>query len=102
MRWAIAETGFSASSLTDAPTIMGTTYRDLVATGGIAYSYFNTNLNASTDWRLNTASRQAAFAAVYRTSTAISAPACSASTARSLHCRPSTVPFRPSGRVQFR
>lgn len=95
VRWGLAETGFSASSLSNSPSIMGTTYRDLVATGGVAYSYFNTNLNASTDWRLNTTTRRAAFAAVHRTSATAGASVCSASTVRSVPCRPARPPIKP-------
>lgn len=65
VRWGLAETGFSEASVRNSPSIMANTYDDMVATGGIALSYFNTNLNSTLDWRLNTTARKRAFGAIH-------------------------------------
>lgn len=69
--WGLAETGFSEASVKNTPTIMSNTYNDLLSTGGIAFAYFNTHLNSSLDWRLNTTARKNAFNAIHKDSATI-------------------------------
>lgn len=69
--WGLAETGFTEASVKNTPSIMSQTYNDMVATGGIAFAYFNTNLNATVDWRLNTTARKDAFKAMHKNSATI-------------------------------
>lgn len=71
IHWGLAETGFTEASVKNTPTIMAKTYNDLLATGGIAFAYFNTNLNATVDWRLTSTARRTAFNAVHKNSATI-------------------------------
>ena len=64
--WGLAETGYSnpaAARNAKWPRII---YNAMVARNGVAFSYFNTNLHSQANWRLNTASKQAAFKALNR------------------------------------
>jgi hypothetical protein len=61
--WGIAETGFSDQSFAHQPSWPTDTYNQLVRTGGVAFTYFNTKLNSISTWALTTAGKQAAFAA---------------------------------------
>lgn len=71
VRWGLAETGFTESSVRHSPSIMARTYNDLAATGGIALAYFNTHLNATMDWRLNSTIRKTAFEGAHRSAPTI-------------------------------
>ncbi len=62
--WALAETGYNDVAAAKDSTWMSRTYKDMAAYGGIAFAYFNTTLNTTTNWRLTTASKQNAFTAV--------------------------------------
>jgi hypothetical protein len=48
--WAIAETGVSDVAAKRYPQLLQQTYADLVATGGVAFTYFNTTLNSKGSW----------------------------------------------------
>jgi hypothetical protein len=48
--WALAETGVSDVAAKRYPSLIQRTYADLVATGGVALSYFNTTLNSTSSW----------------------------------------------------
>jgi hypothetical protein len=62
--WGLAETGFSDGAAKAKSTWMSSTYNQMVARGGIAFSYFNTNLNATTNWKLSFAAKQSQFTAI--------------------------------------
>lgn len=51
--WAVAETGQSISSAKDDPQWLVNSYHDMQDLGGAALSYFDSNDNSVTDWRLN-------------------------------------------------
>ena len=59
--WGLAETGYSIAAARKQPQWMRKVYSQMVRRGGKAFSYFNTNLNSTADWRLNAAIKQAAF-----------------------------------------
>jgi hypothetical protein len=65
--WALAETGYSDPAALKDPSWMSRTYGDLKAHGGIAFSYFNTNLNSQANWTLDLATKKAAFTAINKT-----------------------------------
>lgn len=66
--WGLAETGFSKASVANTPTIMTKTYNELVDTGGIAFSYFDSPLNSTIDWTLSDPLRRTAFRKVHAAS----------------------------------
>jgi hypothetical protein len=59
--WGLAETAINDQAATDYPQLMAQTYADMVATGGVAFSYFNTTLNSASSWAITTANKQAQF-----------------------------------------
>jgi hypothetical protein len=62
--WGLAETGYNDTAAKKDSTWMSRTYNDMVAYGGIAFSYFNTTLNSKTTWSLALATKKNAFTAV--------------------------------------
>jgi hypothetical protein len=64
--WGLAETGFSDGAARAKSTWMSTTYNQMVARGGIAFSYFNTNLNSTTNWKLSFAAKQNQFTGIIK------------------------------------
>jgi len=62
--WGLAETGYSDGAARAKSTWMSSTYNQMVARGGIAFSYFNTNLNSTTNWKLSFAAKQSQFTAI--------------------------------------
>jgi hypothetical protein len=60
--WGLAETGFNDRASKDYPRWLEQTYNDLVDTGGVAMSYFNTHLHSSTSWVITTEEKRAQFA----------------------------------------
>ncbi len=62
MAWGLAETGYSHKASTDDPQWMQRTYDQMANNGGVAFSYFNTTLNSTTDWSLSTDTKRRAFA----------------------------------------
>jgi len=67
VHWGLAETGYSNPAAKKTTTWIKRTYNNMRAHGGIAYSYFNTNLNSTANWKLSMASKQRAFTAVLKT-----------------------------------
>jgi hypothetical protein len=65
--WALAETGYSNPAAQKDSAWMSRTYTDMKAYGGIAFSYFNTNLNSTANWSLDLATKKAAFTAINKT-----------------------------------
>jgi hypothetical protein len=62
--WGLAETGYSDAAAKASSTWMSRTYKDMVTYGGIAFTYFNTNLNSQANWSLSLAIKQSAYTAV--------------------------------------
>jgi hypothetical protein len=65
--WALAETGYSDAAARVRPRRIVSIYQALKQYGGIAFSYFNTNLHSKANWRLSTAAKKQAFKAINRT-----------------------------------
>ncbi len=65
--WALAETGYSDPAALKDSGWMSRTYGDMVAHGGIAFSYFNTNLNSQATWALGLTTKKNSFTALNRT-----------------------------------
>ena len=61
VNWAIAETGFTNTASEVAPHWVRNTYDDLKATGGIAFTYFNTTLNSVAPWDLGTQVKKGSY-----------------------------------------
>jgi hypothetical protein len=59
--WGLAETGYSDPAAAAKPNWISTTFADMEAAGGIAFSYFNTNLNSQANWALSTTAKKNAF-----------------------------------------
>jgi hypothetical protein len=66
VRWGLAETGYSDPAARANTAWIPRVYNAMRAHGGIAFSYFNTNLNSTANWRLSMPSKQAAFTRVLR------------------------------------
>ncbi len=58
--WGVAETGFTDEAAEKDPQWVQRTYNELKANGGIAFTYFNTNLNSVANWELTTATKKTA------------------------------------------
>jgi hypothetical protein len=66
--WGLAESGYTDRAAADYPTWLEDTYDDLVATGGVAFSYFNTSLNSQGSWVITSSSKTMQFStAIKRT-----------------------------------
>ena len=65
MAWGLAETGLTDESAADNPGWFRQTYADLVATHGVALTYFNADVNATASWKLS-GSKQRGFAEALR------------------------------------
>ena len=59
--WGLAETGYSDPAAAAKPGWISQTFSDMQDAGGIAFSYFNTNLNSQANWALSTAAKKNAF-----------------------------------------
>jgi hypothetical protein len=59
--WGLAETGYSDPAAKQRSGWISKTYNDMVAYGGIAFSYFNTNLHSQANWKLSLPTKQNAF-----------------------------------------
>jgi hypothetical protein len=70
--WGLAETGYSDPAALKKPNWPTTTYNDMVAYGGIAFAYFNTNLHSQANWVLSTTAKKNAFTAVNKSAPTIS------------------------------
>ena len=62
--WGLAETGYSDPAAKVRPNWPTTTYDDMVAAGGIAFSYFNTPLHSQANWVLSSTAKKTAFTAL--------------------------------------
>jgi hypothetical protein len=66
--WGLAESGYTDRAAADYPTWLEDTYDDLVATGGVAFSYFNSPLNSTASWVITSSSKTVQFStAIKRT-----------------------------------
>jgi hypothetical protein len=59
--WGLAESGYTDRAAADYPSWLEDTYDDLVATGGVAFSYFNTSLNSQGSWVITSSSKTMQF-----------------------------------------
>ena len=66
-KWGLAETGYSDPAAKKQPGWMRKVYKQLVAHGGKAFTYFNTNLNSKADWKLSTPAQRASFTRLNKT-----------------------------------
>ncbi len=66
--WGLAETGYSDPAAKVWSGWMSKTYKDMVAHGGIAFAYFNTNLHSVANWKLSLPTKQNAFTYVSKSS----------------------------------
>lgn len=57
VRWAIAETGYTAAAAEADPSWLSGEYQDLNSEGGVALSYFDSSLNSIADWTLDTSNK---------------------------------------------
>jgi hypothetical protein len=64
--WGLAESGYTDRAAADYPTWLEDTYDDLVATGGVAFAYFNTSLNSQGSWVITTSSKTMQFSAAIK------------------------------------
>ena len=64
--WGLAETGYNHTASEVRPNWPRRTYRKLKRFGGVAFSYFNTDLNSTTSWPLSTTTKLEAFARINR------------------------------------
>lgn len=62
--WALAETGITDAAAIDHPDLILNTYKDLVETGGIAMTYFDSEYNSTASWPLATTKKRAQFAEI--------------------------------------
>lgn len=60
--WGLAEWGYTDEAHQRDPDWIQTTYEKLVARGGVAAAYFNTELNSAGSWRIASASKRQDFA----------------------------------------
>ncbi|WKN46984.1 cellulase family glycosylhydrolase [Nocardioides sp. Arc9.136] len=60
--WGLAEWGYTDEAHQRDPDWIQTTYDQLVARGGVAAAYFNTELNSAGSWRIASASKRQDFA----------------------------------------
>jgi hypothetical protein len=65
--WGVAETGFTDKAAEADPQWVQRTYNQLKANGGVAFTYFNTNLNSIANWALTTDTKKRVYAAALRT-----------------------------------
>jgi hypothetical protein len=65
--WGLAETGYTDAAARKSPRRIVSIYNALKKYDGIAYSYFNTNLNSVANWKLSLAGKKKAFKALNRT-----------------------------------
>lgn len=66
--WAVAEVGYSDDAAREYPRWIHEAYRDLVSSGGVAMSYFDSSYNSVADWTLSHPKKLPAFAALVRES----------------------------------
>jgi hypothetical protein len=64
VRWGLAETAYSDPAAKKNPAWIPRIYQAMKAHGGIAFSYFNTTLNSTANWKLGLATKKSAFTRV--------------------------------------
>jgi hypothetical protein len=64
--WGLAETGYSDPAAAKKPGWIEQTYDKMGTYGGIAFSYFNTNLNSQASWKLSSTAKKNAFTAAIK------------------------------------
>ena len=64
--WALAETGYTDAAARKKPRRIVSIYNALKKYDGIAYSYFNTNLNSVANWKLTLPAKKQAFKSLNR------------------------------------
>jgi hypothetical protein len=69
--WGLAETGYSDPAAKAKPGWISQTYKDMDAAGGIAFSYFNTNLHSQANWKLSTTAKKNAFTSALKAAPSI-------------------------------
>ncbi|HQY34565.1 MAG TPA: carbohydrate-binding protein CenC, partial [Actinotalea sp.] len=62
--WGLAETGYSNEAYDVDPAWLARTYDQMAAAGGVAMTYFNTDLNSVASWPLAYGSKTAEFTSV--------------------------------------
>jgi hypothetical protein len=62
--WAVSETGYTDTAASRDPDWLSRAYDDMVARGGAALTYFDSELNSEGSWALDTAVKRAEFAEV--------------------------------------
>jgi hypothetical protein len=62
--WALGETGITDKAAIDRPTEIANTVKSMQDFGGIAYSYFDSELNSTAPWTLGTPEKRLEFAQV--------------------------------------
>jgi hypothetical protein len=66
VRWGLAETAYSDPAAKKNSAWIPRIYQAMRAHGGVAFSYFNTNLNSTANWKLSLATKQNAFTRVIK------------------------------------
>ncbi|MEO9326231.1 carbohydrate binding domain-containing protein [Nocardioides sp. C4-1] len=69
--WGVAETAYTDEAHAADPSWIQTSYRQLLARGGVAMAYFDTELNAYGSWPLATPAKRASLATPLRDSAAL-------------------------------
>ena len=64
VRWGLAETAYSDPAAKKNAQWIPRIYQAMKAQGGIAFSYFNTTLNSTANWKLGLATKKSAFTRV--------------------------------------
>ncbi|MCW2807784.1 MAG: hypothetical protein JWQ93_1739 [Marmoricola sp.] len=59
--WGVAETGFTDKAAEVDPQWVSRSYTQLRALGGVAFTYFNTNLNSIANWALTTETKKRVY-----------------------------------------
>ena len=59
--WALAETGYTDTAAKKSPRRIVSIYQALKKYGGIAFSYFNTNLHSQQNWKLSNSIKKNSF-----------------------------------------
>jgi hypothetical protein len=66
MAWGVAESGYTDKAAVDDPTWITQTYNELKARGGVAFTYFNSNLNSTANWALSTTAKKSQYSSANR------------------------------------
>ncbi len=66
IRWAVSETGITDVAASERPGLLGAMHRDLVATGAVALTYFDSTLNSTGSWTLGSGPKREQFGVLLR------------------------------------